>query len=368
MVRVLALVTDAFGGYGGIARYNRDMVEALAALPAVQAVEVLPRLAADCETTPPKVRQHPAIHPRSVYAMAALHLALRIRPTIVFNGHIYHGPLCRIVAALSGAKLVSQLHGTEVWDPLPKRLLKPAEASDLVLAVSRDTREKLLSQSDLDPARVRVVNNTVGAGFTPGDRRAARARFGLNHERVVLTVARLDGRGGYKGHDRIIPLIARLRGQGAEVLYLIAGTGADRPRLEALAAAHGVQDHVRFLGRVPQEDLPDLYRAADLFALPSTGEGFGIAFLEAMACGTPAIGLAVGGAPDALADGELGACVSEAQFPRAFEDALAAATERPATLADAVQRRFGLPAFRTRVAEVVEPLWRTTRTTGMVGA
>ena len=88
---------------------------------------------------------------------------------------------------------------------------------------------------------------------------------------------------------------------------------------------------MRFLGAVDQNCLVDAYRAADLFVMPSTGEGFGIAFLEAMACGTPALGLDVAGARDALADGELGTAVSdEDDLPAAIARLLATPKPDPA--------------------------------------
>jgi phosphatidylinositol alpha-1,6-mannosyltransferase len=91
--------------------------------------------------------------------------------------------------------------------------------------------------------------------------------------------------------------------------------------------------------------------------MPSTGEGFGIAYIEAMACGTPALGLNVGGARDALADGELGTVIAE-------EDDLAAAIARllcmpkpdPDALSQAVRARFGLAAFRAEIDMALERL------------
>lgn len=350
-VSMLALVTDAFGGYGGIAQYNRDFLSAVAGSPLVKSTVVLPRLAPDAVTsTPDGLVQRPAVKARLAYALQALVLALRLKPTIIFNGHIYHTPLSALLARLVGARLVSQLHGTETWQPLPSRLRKALEKSDLVMTVSRHTRSQTLAQICIAPEKVVVVNNTVRASFGPGDREAARHRLGLGTEIAILTVARLDARHGYKGHDRVVRQLPRLLAKGYDTVYLIAGSGPDHDRLRVLAHSLDVEDRVRFLGKVDDVDLPELYRAADLFALPSTGEGFGIVFIEAMACGTPAIGLAVGGATDALADGELGACVSEEEFPDALEEAIRNAHRRSAQLGQEVERRFGWANFARAAA------------------
>jgi phosphatidylinositol alpha-1,6-mannosyltransferase len=194
----------------------------------------------------------------------------------------------------------------------------------------------------------------VREAFTPGDRAAARARWELGPTKAILSVSRLDSREAYKGQDRVIKALPALRDQGLRPVYLIAGEGDDLPRLQGLAAAEGVEDQVRFLGRIADADLPDLYRAADLFALPSTGEGFGIVYLEAMACGTPALGLNAGGAPDALCDGELGAMIEEADLAAALQAQLAK-PPRP-DLAQEVRRRFGREAFARRLAAIVGAL------------
>lgn len=358
-LRVLALVTEAFGGHGGIAQYNRDFLSALASLEQVESVWILPRLAADGASNPDsKVQQWRPVYGRAKYAIAALWAAVRQRPDVVLNAHLYHGALASLVARLSGAKLVSQLHGTEIWEPAAAAHRRALERSVAVLAVSRDTRRRFLAQSGSSVDCTRVLPNTVRPEFSPGDRAAARARFGLSSEFAILTVGRLDARrGGYKGHDRVLREMPGLVSGPRPVVYLIAGDGDDRGRLEDLTGRLGLADRVRFLGKVPDAELPDLYRAADLFAMPSTGEGFGIVFLEAMACGTPAIGLNAGGAPDALVDGELGRCVSAEAFPEALAEAVAAPPPDRERLAAEVRRRFGSEAFRGRVAELVDSLY-----------
>lgn len=353
--RMLALMTDAFGGYGGIAQYNRDFLGAVSRSELFQSALVLPRVAPlPHGELPPSVKQVGAIRGRLAYAARALLAALRDRPTVIVNAHLFHGPLAQFLARLTGARLVSQLHGTEVWQPMSRLCRKALEASDLVLTVSRDTRARVLAQVRIAPEKVVVVNNTVGDVFCPGDRKRARQRLGLGDEFVILTVARLDERvddqGGYKGHERVIRQIPQLLAQGHSVTYLVAGLGPARERLERLADELGVGKNIRFLGMVSIDDLPDLYRAADLFALPSTGEGFGIAFLEAMACGTPAIGLAVGGAPDALGDGFLGICVSPEEFPEALAAVLQQGRTVGNDLPDLVQERFGRVGFNMALA------------------
>jgi phosphatidylinositol alpha-1,6-mannosyltransferase len=160
----------------------------------------------------------------------------------------------------------------------------------------------------------------------------------------------------YKGHDRVISAMPGLLAQGHDLLYLIAGEGDDRARLEQCAREIGLKDRVRLLGPLTAEQLIRAYRAADVFVMPSTGEGFGISYLEAMACGTPALGLAVGGATDALADGSLGMMVDEESLQEAIARLLSAAPIRGHALAAAVQARFGPAMFQKAVNAVLARL------------
>lgn len=126
---------------------------------------------------------------------------------------------------------------------------------------------------------------------------------------MLLTVSRLNAQERYKGHDRVIQVLPELLRTFPDLRYLIAGDGDDRSRLESLAGQSGVSDRVIFAGEVPDEDLPDIYRLADAYVMPSTGEGFGIVFLEAAVSGLPIVGGGVDGSRDALADGAVGVCV-----------------------------------------------------------
>jgi len=352
---VLALVTEAFGGGGGIAQYNRDFLRALSTLPAVGQIDVLPRLAKDAPSDmPERVAQYAPCRNKVAYAMRALLLALPRRPDIVFCGHLFMAPLGVLIARLARAKLVVQTHGIEVWDRPSASQRSAVEAAELILSVSRDTRGRVLTWASNPPERCVVLPNTVGDEFTPGDGSRTRDKLGLGSQKVLLSVSRLDARQRYKGQDRVIPLIRALRDRGHDVVYLIGGSGDDQPRLEQLAQANGVLEWVRFLGDVPDGELVDLYRAADVYLMPSSGEGFGIVFLEAMACGVPAIGLALGGANDALCDGELGGAARPEDLLGSIVAQLSAPRPEPEDLVSRVRSRFGRIAFESRVARVME--------------
>jgi phosphatidylinositol alpha-1,6-mannosyltransferase len=353
---VLALVTDAFGGRGGIAQYNRDFLGALAESAAVSSILVVPRHAPDRVAAPVGISQAAARPGRIFYMLEAMRAALGRHVEIVFCGHLYMAPLAALIARVRRAKLVVQTHGIEAW-PQPSRLQRTAiEAADLILCVSRYTRACVLSWAAIAPERVLVLPNTVGEHFAPGDGLGLRNRWGLQHKRILLTVGRMNGRERYKGHDRVIEAIPRLVSEGHDVVYVILGEGDDRARLEAIALKRGVGDRVRFMGSANQETLVEAYRMADLFVMPSTGEGFGIAFIEAMACGATVLGLAVAGARDALGDGELGVMVAEAELSCAIDRALRRASPDPQATAAAVRARFGRRAFEQGVRAVLERL------------
>jgi phosphatidylinositol alpha-1,6-mannosyltransferase len=352
---MLALVTDAYGGRGGIAQYNRDFLGALAkgGLPSVT---VLPRQAADFPRPPETIEQLPARAGRIAYSVAAVRTAFLRTVDFVFCGHLFMAPLAALIARLKGAKLIIQAHGIEAW-PRPSRIQRTAtERADLVLCVSRHTRAAVLSWAAIAPDRVLVVPNTVRDVFTPCDSATQRAALAVEGKRILLTVGRMDSRERYKGHDRVIAVIPDLVAKGHDICYMVVGEGDDRARLDALARDAGVSDRVRFLGAQGLPSLIETYRSADLFVMPSTGEGFGVSFLEAMASGTPALGLDIAGAKDALADGELGTASSEAELSAAISRILNRPKPDSVDLSSAVHARFGQKQFANNVLNVLNRL------------
>ena len=185
-------------------------------------------------------------------------------------------------------------------------------------------------------AGVQVVPlGTTPEHFRPGvDPRHVRARYGLDSGRWLLTVARLEW---HKGIDTVIKALAAVRAAHPGTRYAVAGVGDRGPQLQQLARDLGLTDAVRFLGTVPDADLPALYNAADLYVGASRrhdllAEGFGISLVEASACGLAVVGGRSGGVPDAVREGETGILVNP-------DDPQAVAAGINALLADAALRQ-----------------------------
>jgi phosphatidylinositol alpha-1,6-mannosyltransferase len=352
---VLALVTEAFGGRGGVAAVTRDIAGAMDRIDDISEIDILPlRHAADRVITPGKVRQRPAKANRVSFVLAAMVTAVTRRPVLVYCDHLHLAPISALAARIVGARLVIHLHGIEIWKR-PSLLRRHAiEAADLLLCVSRDTRQRALSHFEIPSERVVVLNNTCDIGVGGNGDEADSDTFAGNRSSTLLTVSRLDIRERYKGHEHVFDAMVSLRARGVELSYEIAGDGDDRSRLEELARARGLSEHVRFLGQVPPDDLPGLYRSSRVFVMPSSGEGFGIAFLEAMMMATPAVGLAKAGANDALSDGVIGIATTLEDLPEALLRAIGLSEAERRKGAERIRVRFG----RERFDRVVERLWR----------
>ena len=158
----------------------------------------------------------------------------------------------------------------------------------------------------------------------PSERRAAREHFGIPDDaEVIVGVSRLVPR---KGFDTAIRAVARMRLTRPDLLLVIAGSGRDHDRLERLATE--LDAPVRFLGRIPNADLPPLYGCADIFTMLCRNrwggleqEGFGIVFVEAAACGVAQVAGDSGGAAEAVADGETGIVISDPENVQSVVDA-----------------------------------------------
>ncbi len=221
------------------------------------------------------------------------------------------------------------------------------------MVLSTAYRDLLVDDYGVARSRIRVIPAGIDLGpyLDLLDRAAARRRLGLTTEGpVIVTVRRLVRR---MGLDLLLSAIASLP-KDRRPLLAIAGTGPELDALQAHASSLGVADRVRFLGRVPDADLPVLYAAGDVCVVPTRElEGFGYVALEAYAAGTPVIATAVGGLVDLVGTFDPGALVApeSGAIARAIEGSLAGgAKDRDACRAYAAT--FAWDAIGPRVEAV----------------
>ena len=258
--------------------------------------------------------------------------AARRKAKLVLAAHPNLGPVVQAMrVAAPRIKSIICTHGIEVWEPLRGLRQRALRHANVILAPSRDTADHVEAEQGVAREKIRVLPWALDPQFEallmPGSRTDAPDGFPAG--RVILAVGRWLATERYKGMDTLITALPRLLTQRPEVQLVFAGAGDDRAWLEDLAEQNGVNRHVHFLAGLSYSELAACYSACEIFALPSRGEGFGLVYLEAMACGKPVIGGAHGGAPEIVQDGVTGYLVPHG-------DPIQLATSIEALLADTV--------------------------------
>jgi asparagine synthase (glutamine-hydrolysing) len=389
--RALMLLTDGFGGFGGIAKFNRDFLTALCGHPKIGEVIAIPRLMPDDPGPLPEkltmVRE--GLAGKSSFVMAAIQKARELRRNnrsgliSIFCGHINYLPLAIALKQICGGTVHLIVHGIEAWQPPKDPLARPAlNKLDGFIAVSQVTKSRFMSWSGLRFDQGVVLPNCVNLdAFQPGPRsESLLKRYRLQGRKVLMTLGRLASVERYKGFDEIIELLPRLAHEFPGVAYLVCGDGPDRPRLaakarlfgcdvfEATASESGASEpkgkgvprpRVVFAGRISESEKADHYRLADLYVMPSSGEGFGIVYLEALACGVPVIGSSADGSREALREGNLGVLV-DPRDPQEIYHAIARALNESSTEVPHIAREdleyFSAGRFELRAHQIVNTI------------
>ncbi len=254
----------------------------------------------------------------------------RRRAKIILAGHPHLAPVAQGARLFSRrAKTIICAHGLEVWEPLSFLRRRALRSADLILAPSQDTANHVASQQDVAQERIRVLPWALDPQFEAliAAKPGAAPPANFPRGRVILTVGRWFADERYKGMDTLITALPRLLTEWPDVQLVAVGEGDDQGWLEQIADGRGVLRHVHFLSGLKYAEIAACYQACEIFALPSRGEGFGLVYLEAMACGKPVIGGLHGGAPEVIDDGKTGYLVQHG-------DAGQLATSLEALLAD----------------------------------
>jgi glycosyltransferase involved in cell wall biosynthesis len=347
--RTLQLVTpDLFDRGGGIARISRSTVLAAQHFCERHGLQLEVRALVDSGLgrnltyLPEPARYQGYRGRRAALARDVLACAWSAEHRATLFLHVNLATLGLLFPRRSGLRPPSYgvvAHGVEVWHRLPLHRRLALRSSRIVLSVSGYTATKLVEENSARADRVHVVPNCLDPAFesreaAPSGRSAAQNPF-------LLSVTSLDRGFSYKGVDHTITAFGEIAASFPAASLLIVGNGDDLPRLRELAECTAVSARIQFLQNVDDPTLKRLYRDCTAFVLPSSGEGFGLVYLEAMWAAKPVIAARSGAAPEVVEHGKTGLIV-EYGNTTALGAAMSRLLSDPAqarTLGDAGERK-----------------------------
>lgn len=360
--RLIVAMTEVWRRTGGIPAFNQVFVDAACELtPGVAVVSLndRPKDLPDCAHGGQLVA---CSRRRVKFLWTVASAAVTARRPLLVLGHIRLAPIGLALLLLRpGLRYVVIGYGVEVWTRgswLTRTSLKFAER---VAVISRFTAERLAQSNGVRPDRIFLLRSVVppyllarlDEGLLADQPDSSRPRS-LRRDAgpTLLTTGRLDSGERYKGHDRVIRALSQILRRYPTARYTIVGEGEDRERLEALAEEVGVSKSVHFAGFVEPDELGRYYQECDVFVMPSTGEGFGIVFLEAMLHGKPVVAGNRDGSREPVENGRTGWLVDPDDLDAvagAITDLLDDPEKRTAfgcAGKDRVLREFTMPRFQ----------------------
>ncbi len=241
-----------------------------------------------------------------------------VKPDVIILSHINLSIIGLLIKFFNpNCKIWLIAHGIEVWrdlSPVKKHLLKKC---DKVICVSNFTRNQMITRHNVKKEVCRVLNNAIdpfmklpSVTHTPS---SLISRYRLeNNSPIIFTLTRLASTEQYKGYEHVIEAISSLKERYPGIKYVLSGKYDEKEqyRINKLIAQLGVTNQVILTGFIEEDELADHFLMADLFVLPSKKEGFGIVFIEALACGLPVICGNADGSIDAIRNGELGSAIN----------------------------------------------------------
>ena len=308
---VALLASELYSTHGGVQAYGRCLAEILSAYNDSH------RGALDCvsllDERPVESRHRQPLAYRTFYASRgiklrfarqALMLGYRSKPGRLVIGHLGLAPVGWVLKRAGFTRsYVVVLHGIEAWQRVDWSDRVAIRDASAVVTTTQFTALEFCRHNEVPFRRMRIIPLAVSESAIE---ESGPVQASHGDPLRVLTVTRMTLADGYKGVDTLIDAVGRVKARNIGITLEIVGTGDEVPRLKRRAEGLNLNGAVTFAGAVPDEELGRSYRACDVFALPSAGEGFGIVFLEAMRYGKPCIGGNHGGTPEVISHGNTG--------------------------------------------------------------
>lgn len=369
MKKVLFLNLMAFQQTGGLEKFNRSFLKALFENEAQ--LGIVTKSYSLCDNSSNK-----AYYPSDKYKgfgynkinFTISSIRQGLKADCIILGHINLAIIGFLVKLMAPSKkIVLICHGVEVWKPVSFIKARVLKAANKILAVSTYTKLQIAKVHGVAHDRITVFPNTIDSYFplpkTFGKDLDLMERYGVTPKDFVLyTLCRLSSHEQYKGYDNVIKALSKLKDKYPNIKYLIAGKAddAELQRVKQLIVENNVEHNVSFAGYIDDNEIIAHYQLGDVYVMPSYGEGFGIVFIEALACGSRVIAGNADGSVDAVANGELGKLVNPAsveEIANAIEVYYHNTAEWNTTKAELQQedviKRFGFNAYKSRLTTII---------------
>ena len=211
------------------------------------------------------------------------------------------------------AKIILLAHGIEIWSKLHLFKKNMLSVCDRILSVSRFTADKIMDIHHFAAEKISILNNCIDP-FLPMpvvhfSAQNLKEKYGIKTgQTVLLTLTRLSAKDRYKGYDAVLEALLLLKNNHRKIKYILAGgySASEKIFIDTLIKKYGLVENVVLTGYIPESELTAHFCMADIYVMPSTKEGFGIVFIEAMYYGLPVVAGNQDGSADALLNGELG--------------------------------------------------------------
>lgn len=343
------LVAGDVNRIGGIEKYNKDFLSAL--------------IKTGVRTILVERREGGALAKMS-FLLRFIGQFIKVRPDIIFCGHLNFAPVCLILKALFGTPYTLALYGIEAIEINGLLRCNAVREARRLITISEYTKSLILKQFPEVKERIFMLPSAVDGSifFIKEKNGGLIEKLGLTGRPTILSLARLSTP-EHKGQDRVLKALPLVLKKVPDAIYLIVGSGKD-DRVDAVLNEHPeLGRSVVFAGPATDKERVDYYNLGDVYVLPSKLEGFGIVFIESLACGVPVIASDAYGCREGLLDGELGLLVPPDDL-RAIADAIVAVLARTAPDAlfdrELLRRRtldvYGIDAWNRRVGEFTKLL------------
>lgn len=367
MPTTLFLYLKSFSFTGGIEKFNRCFLKALHELSLEERFKLQ---AISSHDTVTNEQYLPAKNLKGFGGNRFMFLLYAFWQTLfakqIILGHINLAVIgCWVKWLCPKTELIIIIHGVDVWQPQTGLKLKALQMADKILSVSNYTKTIVCTNHPtINTNKIHIFPNTIDPYFKlPSSFQKPKylqERYGLTDAtKVLLTVTRLANTEQFKGYDHTISVLPTLQQNvRTNVQYILGGKGQEQElaRIEQHIQQTGTKSQVQLIGFIKDEELIDHYLLADVFVMPSKKEGFGIVFIEAMACGLKVIAGNKDGSVDALLNGELGTLIdpdNQQELLAALKDALQGTAVNGKSLQEKVMDFFGFEKFKGRLYKLI---------------